>query len=243
MKLSAATVVLAGSVGLLVAVVATWVSGAGDRRSDLDGESVRRTASQPSTSSVAKAVPTTGPSISVSTSLPASVSSGPGAAPAGEERPAFPTRLSIPSLDVDATVVAVGLEPDGSMEIPGATEAGWYHYGARPGDAEGSAVIAAHVDHLKQPGVFINLRRLEIGSDVSVLDADGRSHHFVVTERFQIDKDELPSAELFRTTGEPTLTLITCGGKFSPKARSYADNIVVRATWRSAQPSAAGHVL
>ena len=45
----------------------------------------------------------------------------------------------------------------------------------------------------------------------------------------QVEKGELPAAELFRTTGDPVLTLVTCGGSFSKSRRSYADNIVIRA--------------
>ena len=37
-------------------------------------------------------------------------------------------------------------------------------------------------------------------------------------------------AELFPTTSDPVLTLITCGGQFNRKSRHYADNIVIRAT-------------
>jgi hypothetical protein len=39
---------------------------------------------------------------------------------------------------------------------------------------------------------------------------------------------DLP-AELFRTSGAPQLTLITCGGEFDEASESYADNIVVTA--------------
>jgi hypothetical protein len=51
----------------------------------------------------------------------------------------------------------------------------------------------------------------------------------MVTERFQVGKAELPVEELFRTGGDPVLTLITCGGAFDPDERRYRDNIVVRA--------------
>jgi hypothetical protein len=140
-----------------------------------------------------------------------------------------PRRIAIPTIGVDAIVDAVGLEPDGSMEIPDATNAGWYHYGTTPGQSNGSAVIAGHVDHQKAPGVFIDLPRLEVGADIVVTDALGIDRRFVVTERYQVAKDALPAPELFRLNGEPTLTLITCGGNFDRDLRHYDDNIVVRA--------------
>jgi LPXTG-site transpeptidase (sortase) family protein len=145
------------------------------------------------------------------------------------EPASLPQRLQIPVLGVDAPVVPVGLESDGTMQIPGATESGWYWPGARPGASEGSAVIAAHVDYAGQRGVFFDLRQLEVGSEVSVVDDQGATLRYVVTERFQVDKDLLPIDELFRVNGSSTLTLITCGGAFDSGARSYNDNIVVRA--------------
>lgn len=115
------------------------------------------------------------------------------------------------------------------MEIPKASEAGWYRYGVLPGGSAGSSVIAAHVDHDGSRGVFFDLRLLEVGAEITVTDVTGGTHRYVVSERFQVGKNRLPVDELFRTSGSPVLTLITCGGGFNQRARRYADNIVVRA--------------
>lgn len=143
--------------------------------------------------------------------------------------PQPPARLRIPSIGVDAPVVPVGLEPDGSMEVPDATDVGWYEPGARPGSTQGSAVLAAHVDYAGRPGAFFDLRLLPEGAEVFVVAPDGHELRFLVEGRAQVDKDELPVEELFRSAGPPLLTLITCGGSFDPSARHYDDNIVVRA--------------
>ncbi|MCO5316948.1 MAG: class F sortase [Microthrixaceae bacterium] len=144
--------------------------------------------------------------------------------------PAVPTGLSIPSLGVLSAVVPVGLEADGSMQIPGAQEAGWYLPGRIPGSPTGSAVIAAHVDFNDSPGVFFDLRNIQPGSEVLVSDASGATHRFTVTERIQLAKEQVPMEQLFRTGGDPVLTLVTCGGAFDRSERSYADNIIVWAT-------------
>ncbi len=144
-------------------------------------------------------------------------------------RPGVPQRIMIPALDVDAPVIGVGLKPDRSMEIPGAREAGWYEPGPLPGETTGSAVIAGHVDHNKAPGVFLELRRLAIGDQIAIVDANGYRHGYLVSERFQVTKEQLPTGELFRRDGPPVLTLITCGGAFDNSKRSYDDNIVIRA--------------
>jgi LPXTG-site transpeptidase (sortase) family protein len=226
-------VVLVASVALLVSVGAVWATGRSpEPSSDLAGASVLGAADNdlslkpPTTISVAAATSVSGISVTeVSKPIPAIV------------RRTTPRRIAIVDIDVDAPVVAVGLQVNGSMEIPGADEAGWYHYGARPGGITGSTVIAAHVDHKGQPGVFIELRRLNIGAKVAVTDNLGLVRRYTVTERFQVDKDDLPAEELFRLDGAPTLTLITCGGTFNRKQRHYSDNIVIRAT-PVADPSA-----
>lgn len=142
---------------------------------------------------------------------------------------ADPVRLEIPALGVDAQVVAVGRKPNGSMELPGATRAGWYRPGAKPGELFGSAVIAAHVDFNDVRGVFFDLRKLETGSEIVVTDADDQRIRYIATKRFQVDKDDLQIPELFRTNGDHVLTLITCGGAFNTGESKYLDNIVIRA--------------
>jgi LPXTG-site transpeptidase (sortase) family protein len=210
-----AKLVLLASTALLVGVGIAWQSGVVERRSDLAGTTVRapKIVAQPK-----RAVPSTTVEQSTTETTVAIKHAG------------VPQRIMIPSLNVNAAIVSVGLKDDNSMEIPGADEAGWYRLGALPGDATGSAVIAGHVDHKKEPGVFLELRRLNVNDEIAVTDDNGALHGYRVTERYQVDKEALPTSELFRRDGPPVLTLITCGGSFDTKNRSYDDNIVIRAT-------------
>ena len=52
---------------------------------------------------------------------------------------------------------------------------------------------------------------------------------FEVVERVQYNKKELPLERIFAKSGDPVLTLITCGGGFNQSLRSYDDNFVVYA--------------
>jgi LPXTG-site transpeptidase (sortase) family protein len=221
-------VVFASSLALLVGVGAFWVTGKSPApSSDLAGKPFVLGSADDALSLRPPTSP--GPRAPEKTETPtSSVAAAVTTTPATQQI-ATPQRITIADLAVDARVVAVGLEPDGSMEIPDFDQAGWYHYGARPGSVNGSAVIAAHVDHKGKPGVFIELRTLKIGAEVSVTDNYGVVLRYTVTERFQVDKDDLPTQELFRLDGRPTLTLITCGGTFSRKQRRYSDNIIIRA--------------
>ncbi len=139
-----------------------------------------------------------------------------------------PVALRIPALGIDAPVRSVGVEADGEMEVPAATDVGWYRFGPAPG-APGSAVLAAHVDYDGKRGVFFDLRRLAGGDRVEVTMADGSEQVFEVLDVEQIPKGALRDSGVFARTGAPRLALITCGGSFDADARSYRDNIVVHA--------------
>ena len=139
-----------------------------------------------------------------------------------------PVGLRYGAIGADAAVVAVGVEPNGDMSIPGATEVGWYRYGPTPG-AEGSAVLAAHVAYGGRDGVFRRLTASVPGDRFDVVYDDGSTRTFEVVALRQYDKDELPTAEIFAVTGGPQVVLVTCGGSFNRELRSYDDNVVAYA--------------
>ncbi|HEU5084822.1 MAG TPA: class F sortase [Acidimicrobiales bacterium] len=135
------------------------------------------------------------------------------------------TGLSLPSIDVvGAPVEAVGVAPDGEMEIPPADRVGWYRFGAAPGQP-GSAVLAAHVAFDGVDGVFRRLDRLAPGDEVVVAFDDGSDERYRVTELVTFDKQALPD-DLFSRHVPERLVLITCGGEFNPSLRSYESNVV-----------------
>jgi LPXTG-site transpeptidase (sortase) family protein len=142
---------------------------------------------------------------------------------------AVPTSISIEGVGVaEAPVIDVGVEVNGDMEIPGADSVGWYRFNATPGEA-GSAVLAAHISFDGQPGVFRYLDEANVGDRVVVEFDDGTRSEFEIVELAQYDKQELPDERVFAKTGDPVLTLITCGGDFNRSLRSYEDNIVAYA--------------
>ena len=138
-----------------------------------------------------------------------------------------PDRVRIPALGLDAPVVSVALEPDGDMEIPPATDVGWYQLGPAPGQL-GSAVLAAHVDFGGKRGAFFDLRSVPVGAEV-IVDGDGASRRFTVTAREQLAKDAVQLDRYFTAEGPARITLITCGGAFDRGAGHYQDNIIITA--------------
>jgi sortase family protein len=143
-----------------------------------------------------------------------------------------PVRLRAPSIGVDAPVVPVGVVPETSeMELPPDIHTiGWYRPGVAPGEPAGTVVLAGHVDsRVAGAGVFVDLERLQPRDPVSVVLADGTELRYEVIGRRRYAKAELPTAELFSTSGSPRLALVTCGGEFDSADRSYVDNVVAYA--------------
>jgi sortase (surface protein transpeptidase) len=138
-----------------------------------------------------------------------------------------PVRLRIPSIGVDSALMGLGLQDDGSLEVPPeGFPAGWYTGAPTPGEL-GPAIIAGHVDWAGARGVFYSLRDLAAGDDISVEREDGSAARFRVASVQQFPKDAFPTAAVYADLDHAGLRLITCGGSFDRAARSYRDNIVV----------------
>jgi sortase (surface protein transpeptidase) len=154
----------------------------------------------------------------------------PAAQPAGLGR-AEPVQVVIPSIGVDTSLVDLGLNGDGTLEVPvNFAKAGWFTGGNLPGDPSGRpALIAGHVDDHTGPAVFYKLRDLAVGQEVEVVRADNSVAVFEVTDHQQYPKDAFPADQVYAPVADSELVLITCTGAFDQTVRSYEDNLVVRA--------------
>ena len=147
-----------------------------------------------------------------------------------ERVPQSPVRVRIPSQDIDAQVVPVGITPTGEMEAPsGYDEVGWYRYGARPGET-GRAVLAGHLDSRDGPAVFFQLGSLQPGDTVEVQFGDGAGTRvFTVRELAQYPADGAPLNDIFGPVDRPELVLITCAGEFEGPESGYSERVIVYA--------------
>ena len=156
----------------------------------------------------------------------------PGPEPAGLAPPR--PRLEIPSIDVAAHAVDLGLNRDGSLEVPkDYDEVGVWKRGPDPGE-RGPAVIAGHVDYAGMPGVFGRLPEVQPGDEISVARVDGTTAVFTVYEVQRYPKSEFPTQRVYGNTETPELRLITCGGVFDEASGNYLDNVVVYGRMTSA---------
>jgi len=139
-----------------------------------------------------------------------------------------PSVLDIPSIRVrSARFVDLKVASDGTLEVPGtADEVGFYTGGPAPGQL-GPAVLGAHVDSSKGPGIFYRLGEVKPGAKVHITREDGIVATFVVDKVTVYPKDRFPTEQVYRgdfTSSE--IRLVTCGGTFD-RVKHYLDNVVV----------------
>lgn len=165
-----------------------------------------------------------------------------------------PLELRIPSIQVSASVIGVGLTAENLMDAPKGPaddpvwhQVFWFRGGGIPGDS-GTATFAGHVDDpLGRPTVFTRINELRPGDQIVVHDTrSGNDVHFIVTETkvYSLEEASDPSV-LTRVYGSGPVTgggpqpapdglshlaLITCSGDFVSGA--YDLRIVVYATQR-----------
>ncbi len=155
--------------------------------------------------------------------------------------PSSPVSLSIPALGVTSSLLQLGLNPDGSVQVPDLNDpdskAGWYRNSPAPG-SPGPAIILGHIDSRKYgPGVFYRLGDLRPGDTIDVARADGTVAVFRVDGVLLYPKDQFPTLAVYGNIDHAGLRLITCGGTFDPSKRSYESNIVAYATLVSSHPT------
>ncbi|WDZ84982.1 class F sortase [Micromonospora cathayae] len=144
-----------------------------------------------------------------------------------------PTTITIPRIGVNAPIMSLGVEADGTVQMPPlqqARNAGWYSRGPSPGEI-GNAVIVGHVDSAYiGPAVFFDLGTLLPGDAITVARADGTSATFRVDTVRSYPKTEFPAELVYGGNDRPGLRVVTCGGTFDERTRDYLDNVIVFAT-------------
>jgi hypothetical protein len=144
-----------------------------------------------------------------------------------------PVSVSIPAIGVTSSLLHLGLNTDGTLQVPSLTTsaslAAWYKYSVTPGQV-GASVIEGHVDNYRGPAVFYRLGALRPGNQVDVRLADGVTAVFRVTGVREYPKDKFPAQAIYGPTSYAALRLITCGGDFDYATGHYLSSIVVFAS-------------
>jgi hypothetical protein len=188
----------------------------------------------PGTSGIPVVSQDTRPPRTAAPATPAPTATATPAAPAVVALPrSVPTHLRIPAIGVDSSLMQLGLNADGTLQVPPYDKTappGWYRGSPTPGQV-GPSVILGHVDTFKAgPVVFYRLAQLRTGDRIDVNRKDGRTASFRVYRVQSVPKDRFPTLDIYGDTAGPELRVITCGGDWDPQAHDYADNTVVFAS-------------
>jgi hypothetical protein len=150
-----------------------------------------------------------------------------------------PVDLSIPAIGLSVSLTTLGLNADGTVQVPtDPQQPGWYRLGPAPGQL-GSAVILGHVDSHRGPAVFFQLRTLVAGDQVDVESADGITSVFDVTSVAVYPKQAFPDQQVYGSHGYSALQLVTCGGVFDRQTGHYLSNVVVYTSLAEVTPAPA----
>jgi hypothetical protein len=154
----------------------------------------------------------------------------------------LPVSISIPVIDVTSKLMEVGLNADGTIQVPPlddpplTNEAAWYKYSPTPGEV-GPSVIEGHVDSASEgPSVFFRLGALKPGDLVDITLADRQVAVFKITAVRLYPKTQFPTAAVYGFVDYASLRLITCGGSFDEGSGHYTSNVVAFASLVSSHP-------
>ncbi|XNY99987.1 class F sortase [Micrococcus luteus] len=140
-----------------------------------------------------------------------------------------PVRVRVEKVGVDSTLMELGLQEDGTVEVPPTgegTPAGWYRNSPTPGE-RGPAVLLGHVGNAHgRLGVFGRLKELVPGDVVEVDRADGSTAVFTVDRSVSYERSEFPTNEIYGNTDDAQLRLITCDSYSAWTGRWEANHVV-----------------
>jgi len=141
--------------------------------------------------------------------------------------PFLPNHLYIPSINVFARIMPVGVTENGQMDVPRDTDiVGILQPGVLPG-AKGIVNIDGHVDSYTGPAIFFNLKKLIPGDIIIVSNNTGQRLTYVIDSVESFKTAEAPLERIFGDSDESRLNLITCTGKYSRKKKEHEMRLVV----------------
>ncbi|KRF05241.1 peptidase C60 sortase A and B [Arthrobacter sp. Soil782] len=202
--------------------------------SSLPAEGTTTAPGPPPTNSEASAEPA--PASPAASGAPAeNASPAPAPAPVDATPQVFgrslPVSLSMPTHGVKSGLLYLGLQPNGSLEVPPGhpgAPASWYRNSPTPGET-GPSIFLGHVNASDGgPGVFAWIKQLNPGDTIEIAREDGTVATFAVERGEQYSKDAFPTQAVYGNTEGPELRLITCDG-YDPATGTFNDNYVVYA--------------
>lgn len=143
--------------------------------------------------------------------------------------PDIPKYIKISKLGVDAKVLTLGLGEDREIQSPrNIYNAGWYDGSNKPGE-KGAVFIDGHVSGPSSPGIFYNLKNLNSGDVITVINGDGSEHSYEVVAKESVGAGNIDMDKVLRSydVDKQGLNLMTCNGDFNWSEQSFAERQIV----------------
>lgn len=140
-----------------------------------------------------------------------------------------PRILAIPSINVTARMMSVGLTSGNKVEVPSdASFAGWYTGASKPGE-EGAAFVTGHYNGPNAGGVFDNLNAIALGDQITIEMGDGSIKKYKVVERETVSVGQVDMAKALSVINgkDEGLNIMTCAGAFT--SGGFTDRLTVYA--------------
>ena|GEM_PF-1445689 len=163
---------------------------------------------------------------SVAQAQDASSAPAPTPAPVEPRATAWPARLLIPALAVDAPIEDTGYDDTETMEIVASPHIiSWLREGPIPGN-EGNAILGGHNRWSGVDGDLLYLDEMAIGDEMEILYADGSRMTFLLESVFVYPLAFADADRIMDLEGEPRVTVITCKDPYNP-AIGTSDNRII----------------
>lgn len=146
--------------------------------------------------------------------------------------PTLPRYLIIPKLRVDAKIVSVGVNSDGSLGTPNNVfDTAWYNKSSQPGQ-QGAMLIDGHISSWTTRGVFYGLNTLLPGDSIDVQGGNGAifTYKVVKTEVYNVNNVNMNAALSPINPTKPGLNLISCTGDVIAGTSEFNKRIIVFTT-------------
>lgn len=146
--------------------------------------------------------------------------------------PTLPRYLIIPKLGVDALILPVGINVDGSLGTPdNVFNTAWYDESSQPGQKD-AMLIDGHISSWTTRGVFYGLNTLLPGDIIDVQGGNGAifTYKVVKTQVYDSNNVNMVAALSPIDPTKPGLNLISCTGEVIAGTSEFNERIIVFAT-------------
>jgi sortase (surface protein transpeptidase) len=147
----------------------------------------------------------------VRTATPEPAAERPAASVRSQQNLAEPVRIVIDSINMDRSLVSVGLDENRVPIVPN-HDAAWYNLSAPPGAGD-NVVLWGHVLRFQYapeiPAPFARVDELEPGATITLYNAEGEPHYYTVSDQLWVKPEQV---EFILPHGSERLTLVSCIG-------------------------------